>query len=149
MTGNKSFIVKKAPLPVSICSSSRPDLLGFHPNSHKMVYVETETAESTNEESFIAESSTIKLKSIQGEMKNNPVEACQQLLGGIEKEMGEMGCTYFDKNTADPIFELIEIYALTIYHDDSSCLARKFNINFSHCNVDIEYADKTILLSIE
>ena len=48
------------------------------------------------------------------EMKNNPVEACQQQFRGIEKEMGEMGCTYFEKNADDPIFEVIEIYALTM-----------------------------------
>ena len=85
-----------------------------------MVYVETETASTMDipdDQSLVAESNTVQLKSLQGcmsEMKLNAVEACQQLFGGIEKELGEMGCSHFENNAEDPIFEMIEIFALTI-----------------------------------
>ena len=58
VTGNKS-VIKRTPMPVSKCHTSRADLLAFHPNHHKVVQVESDSINVGENQSFAMESNTV------------------------------------------------------------------------------------------
>lgn len=147
VTGNKSAIEGHA-LPLSICSSSRADLLAFNPHRHIMLHLEVQDQRATYDDDFIGETSEeVLVKGLQGlgtENKNKKVEASQQLYGGIEKELGEMGFKHIISNADDPIFYFVEIYALTIFNETNSCMVRKFDIDFINSSTTVICGDKEL-----
>ena len=89
VVGNKSITTGGQTNQVSVCSTSRADLMAFHPNRSVMVYInsEEEPMEKEPEEEEL-------VQALKGLVTENNIDADQQLFGGIEKELGlYMWCT--------------------------------------------------------
>ena len=123
VVGNKS-ITAGPTLPVSVCSSSKADLMAFHPNRSAVIYINSEEPEEEPEEELVR-----VLKGFVTENKDRLTEANQQFFGGIEV-LGDLGVCFIKRNSENPIFHYMIIYALTICHSTDTCSVKKVNINF-------------------
>lgn len=147
----RGFVVldNKAVIPgnqhrLSICASSRPDLMAFNPSLSAMVYVDTETesdSESELDGNMGEASKERKLKGAAVECKDDFVDPnTQQLLGGIDKTLGSLVGQSF---LLEPPFTLVDIYALSVGHDAQEAIARKITVDYkSHCSLITRGRDK-------
>lgn len=135
---NKSVMLKgEITSSVSVCSTTQPDLALFNPHRSVMLFVE-EVDDMEADEDFIAEAEVKKKKGLQGfttENKNvhDNDANFQQLLGGVEKVMGELSLQYVKNTILEPeeaMFTYIDIYAFSVYHKSDICVVRKVEVDF-------------------
>lgn len=142
VTGNKSVIEGK-PLPISLCSTSRPDVLAFNADLTNVLMV----YRVMDDEISLGEI----VKDIKSLINENTIDAktasIQQLMGGAEKAMGEMCGAYVSKHPSDPIFQHMTIYALTITHTLNEAVVRKVGVNFVECTSSVERGKKGLSVS--
>lgn len=141
VTGNRSVMVHaQKTLPVSTCYTSRPDLIAFHPKKATILYVEEEGVQNMDEE--IGEAETEKgLEALVQEHKDDDTDDgyFQQLLGGVEKAIGEQAVKYLKGHTLedDVIFTFIDVYCLTLFHNQDTVMVRKARVDFANENTNL------------
>lgn len=129
VTGNKSIVEEHSPLPISLCSSSKPDVLAFNPAQNVIIMIYRALDEcSIGEE-------------VQGFMTENKAKdgpSLQQLLGGAEKATGEMAVRHVHAYPHDPIFGYVTIYAFSIEHLTNKVVVRKISANYKNGSTKLE-----------
>lgn len=146
VTGNKSVSPVGPALKVSKCSTSRPDLVAYNPRRSAMVVL-FNVSEDVKER-------VKALKAVAWENKMDDKDTCQQLLGAVEKELGDMSVAFLRQNPADPIFKCADVIALSLNHGNDSCTVRRVMVNMvegsSNCtrgrdNLTVENASNRVL----
>lgn len=129
VTTNKSVMIRgEATLEVSLCHTSKPDLIAFKP-SKSIIMILDDLPEDLPEEEEIAET-----KILVTENKDEENKCTQQLLGGVEKALGETFVKFTRSNARNPIIYHVDVYALTLHHKKDECIVRKVTIDFRSNN---------------
>lgn len=130
VAGNKSAMVPgRRVQPVSLCSSTQPDMLAFNPHTSTALYVETEPApEDTMGDD------TVALVTENKDEEDNDASS-QQLIGGIEKALGELGLSHLQHHGDDKAFQYVQVFALSIthrsgHHQSGLSTVRRVDVDF-------------------
>lgn len=125
--GNRSVVPGHgASLHVSYCHSSRPDFAAFDAKKRIIVtvyHVREEYYEKLNVAGLVAGVTEKKL---------DDTDSHQQLLGGVEKILGEMCCASLQHQhlKSQPVFNHVDVYCLSVQHLTDKCEVRRVSVNF-------------------
>ncbi len=70
--------------------------------------------------------------------KSNKENTFQQLMGGVEKGIGESSVIHVKHNIDQPMFKLIETFALSINLDKKEVIVRKVVSDFESQHTSVE-----------
>lgn len=125
---NKSVMGSDRLVALTVCSTTQPDLIVFHPTKHIMVLIN---------DKFVVEVSTLVT-----ENKDDEDTCSQQLLGNAEKALGETILKFAKSNSHHPEVTYIKVYAMSLHHKADKCIVRRILVDFLNNQTSLERGEE-------